>query len=348
MELCAIEKGQPYRGLLTENGTTQMIRCAYNPPSNNANTIVKQGLPTLGYDGQGGVLASLNMTINNNMTVIPARILDPPRIVYGNGQPRIQNGGWNVLGVKFKKPASIVGISVLVIKGQSCDDSDFTGYTDPVLRQVVQGFLDRCRACGMQVDSQMPQVRIVKNFPHPRDDHLRKGALGIIKEAILSFRPKPTLILVLMPNRDNDLYPGLKKLCDVELGVPTVCMLSGKVKKAHRQDQYFSNIALKVNTKLKGINHVLDESYTRWLKDTMLVGMDVTHPSPGMVKGFPSIAAVVASCDETFMQYPASMRIQRPDPKKMSKEVCCICTGFAYVGDSMRCPEFRRSTNSKR
>ena len=346
MELCAIEKGQPYRGLLTENGTAQMIRYACNPPSNNANTIVEQGLPTLGYGGQGGVLASFNMTIDNKMTVIPARILDPPRIVYGSGQPRIQNGGWNVLGVKFNKPASVVGISILVIKDRSRDD--FSGNNDPALRQVVEGFLAKCRACGMQVDNHMPQLRIAENFPPPRNDHLRKGALGIIKEAILSFRPKPTLILVLMPNRDNDLYPGLKKLCDVELGVPTVCMLNGKVRRERGQDQYFSNIALKVNTKLKGINHVLDESYTRWLRDTMLVGMDVTHPSPGMVKGFPSIAAVVASCDETFMQYPASMRIQRPDPKKMSKEVCCICIGFAYVDDSKRCRDFRKLTISKR
>jgi len=44
---------------------------------------------------------------------------------------------------------------------------------------------------------------------------------------------------------------------------------------------------------------------------TMIVGCDVTHPSPGSQKGTPSIAGVVASCDNTDTQYPASLRLQK-------------------------------------
>jgi hypothetical protein len=49
-----------------------------------------------------------------------------------------------------------------------------------------------------------------------------------------------------------------------------------------------------------------------WLtkKKTMMVGIDVTHPGPGSREGTPSIAAVVASVDDSFVQFPASMRIQ--------------------------------------
>ena len=43
----------------------------------------------------------------------------------------------------------------------------------------------------------------------------------------------------------------------------------------------------------------------------MLVGMDVTHPGPGSLKGTPSIAAIVGSVDEHYAQFPASMRIQK-------------------------------------
>lgn len=50
---------------------------------------------------------------------------------------------------------------------------------------------------------------------------------------------------------------------------------------------------------------------------TMVVGIDVTHPGPGTVPGTPSIAAVVASVDQQFAQYPASMEIQ-----ESKKEVC--------------------------
>jgi eukaryotic translation initiation factor 2C len=39
----------------------------------------------------------------------------------------------------------------------------------------------------------------------------------------------------------------------------------------------------------------------------MLVGIDVTHPSPGSKEGAPSIAAVVASFDEQLSSYPGDV-----------------------------------------
>lgn len=49
------------------------------------------------------------------------------------------------------------------------------------------------------------------------------------------------------------------------------------------------------------------ESMKWWTKaKTMVVGMDVTHPGPGSIEGTPSIAAVVASADSSFVQFPAS------------------------------------------
>jgi eukaryotic translation initiation factor 2C len=69
---------------------------------------------------------------------------------------------------------------------------------------------------------------------------------------------------------------------------------------------------LKVNAKLGGINHLVEESAMKWLKEksTMMVGMDVTHPGPNSISGTPSIAAVVASTDDTFSQFPASLSLQ--------------------------------------
>lgn len=42
----------------------------------------------------------------------------------------------------------------------------------------------------------------------------------------------------------------------------------------------------------------------------MLVGIDVTHPSPSSIKGPPSIAGVVASIDKSLAQWPGSIRAQ--------------------------------------
>ena len=43
---------------------------------------------------------------------------------------------------------------------------------------------------------------------------------------------------------------------------------------------------------------------------TILFGIDVTHPSPGSSEKSPSIAGVVATVDANFAQYPASIRTQ--------------------------------------
>lgn len=53
----------------------------------------------------------------------------------------------------------------------------------------------------------------------------------------------------------------------------------------------------------------------------MMVGIDVTHRSPGSKDGTPSIAAVVASVDDSFVQFPASLRMQSSVRGEKPKEV---------------------------
>ena len=43
----------------------------------------------------------------------------------------------------------------------------------------------------------------------------------------------------------------------------------------------------------------------------MIVGIDVTHPTPQSMVGTPSIAAVVASTDQSFGQWPGSLMCQK-------------------------------------
>lgn len=98
------------------------------------------------------------------------------------------------------------------------------------------------------------------------------------------------------------------------MGIATVSCQSSKIRKDKGQLQYYANVALKVNIKLGGINHSIEDSNMAWLKSgglTMIVGADVTHPSAGSITGTPSIAAAVGSVDEKFGQFPASLRIQK-------------------------------------
>lgn len=306
-ELCEIEPGQPFNDKLNEYETAEMIKHACNPPPVNAAAITQQGLGLLGLRDGEGPMEGFGVTVSVDMAVVPARILTPPKVVYKSGEPRVADGSWNILGVRFHNAKPLRGVAVLVIADGGRDD--FRSPQD--LKPVVEGFLAKCAASGMAVDPGLPPVRFAPTplSPATQRDPFRLAAIEQLETAIKSFPARPALVLVFMSSRDPHLYPGLKGLCDVKLGISTVCMLMPKVRKERGQDQYFSNIALKVNTKLGGVNHQLDAPSMRWLKGTMLVGMDVTHPGPGLVNGTPSIAAVVASCDEGFMQYPASLRM---------------------------------------
>jgi hypothetical protein len=86
--------------------------------------------------------------------------------------------------------------------------------------------------------------------------------------------------------------------------------------KEQRQDQYFGNVALKFNLKAGGINHTLDGPRLGLISEgeTMVVGLDVTHPSPGSKDTAPSVAAIVASVDKVLGQWPGTFSIQ--DGKK--------------------------------
>lgn len=74
---------------------------------------------------------------------------------------------------------------------------------------------------------------------------------------------------------------------------------------------FMGNLALKFNIKGGGVSHKVPNTLSGPLDNsTMLIGIDVTHPSPGSSEGAPSIAAVVASIDENLFQWPGSVRTQ--------------------------------------
>lgn len=107
----------------------------------------------------------------------------------------------------------------------------------------------------------------------------------------------------------TSVYKCVKTVCDIKYGILNVCVLDSKFSKAN--DQYFANVGLKFNLKLGGRNHTLDSSKMGIIREkkTMVVGIDVTHPSPGSSPDAPSVAGIVASVDEWLGQWPAELRI---------------------------------------
>lgn len=127
------------------------------------------------------------------------------------------------------------------------------------------------------------------------------------------------LVLVILPIAHTLLYQRIKQAADVRVGVHTVCVVGSKFVK--EQPQYFANVALKFNLKLGGINQLVDGTRLGIINEdkTMVVGVDVTHPSPGSASNAPSVAGMVASVDRWLGQWPADLRIQESRKEMVSQ-----------------------------
>ena len=209
-ELCDIEPGNAYRGKLTDKETAQMIRYACNPPKINAEAIVRRGFPALGLAPVATPTNGFGISLDTEMAVVPGRELNPPRLTYRAGNTRVQNGSWNILDVKFHRGGIVSSWWVLVIR----DGRDILkGPSDPNLKGLVEGFREKLKKSGVTMPEGMPRLLPPAKCPNPHQDPGRVEALNIIRQILRDASkgvPKPSFILVLLENRDNFIYPGIK------------------------------------------------------------------------------------------------------------------------------------------
>jgi hypothetical protein len=135
-----------------------------------------------------------------------------------------------------------------------------------------------------------------------REEDLRMAFQWLVKNT-----PRLQFVLVVLPFRETSTYHAVKRLGDVEFGIPTVCVRQEKIIEQRGQLGYFANVGLKVNLKFGGVNHRVNDS-TGLVKNTMFVGYDVTHPTnlpAGAADKAPSFVGLVASCEEDLAQWPA-------------------------------------------
>ena len=132
--------------------------------------------------------------------------------------------------------------------------------------------------------------------------------------------PDLQLIMIVLPAKDKELYSEIKRVGDNVLGIQTQCVQSKLVQQA--KPQVCTNISLKINSKLGGVNHVIDPRVKSpvFREPVIIFGADVTHPSP-TEKGIPSIAAVVASMDPNATKYHARVRAQHHKSGRGAQEI---------------------------
>jgi eukaryotic translation initiation factor 2C len=148
---------------------------------------------------------------------------------------------------------------------------------------------------------------------------LRNDTISDIEKCLQELATKGyRLVFVIIQDR-NDCYAKVKQAAELRVGILTQCIKGNTIFRMGRGNPMMTigNILLKVNAKLNGKNHEIDESsYTKFNavnSGVMFVGADVTHPSPDQ-RDIPSVVGVAASYDNVGFRYQCAWRLQ--DPKK--------------------------------
>jgi eukaryotic translation initiation factor 2C len=246
---------------------------------------------------------AFDINVTPKLITVPGRVLNAPTIKYlGSDVTTPRFGSWDMRTVKFVTKADLPRWTYLRI---SLAGSHSPWQTDQDFFSKLDEFQSKLRDLGISVNSYMQGLHIIPDSQQMEaqiDHWVHRFAIN---------PNKPKLILVIIPDEVmTTVYNHIKYICDVKEGILNVCVLASKFARAN--PQYLANVGLKFNLKLGGRNHSLDPSKLGFIRHgkTMVVGIDVTHPSPGSSSKAPSIAGIVASVDGWLGQWPADIRVQ--------------------------------------
>ena len=225
--------------------------------------------------------------------------------------------------IKFNTGGTLLNWTYLMISMAPFKDAFFKS---DELKSTMKQFHNALQAVGIRAAEPTAGSRIIVNNPDdPKIETALKNVGGDTQHV--------SLVLIIIPIKHIPLYNRIKHIGDVKVGVHTVCVVGANfVRTGPFQSQYFANVALKFNLKLKGTNQKIadqkmvgkskidiDRIGIIYKNKTMVVGIDVTHPSPGSASNAPSVAGMVASVDAWLGQWPADLRIQEPRKEMVSE-----------------------------
>ncbi|CAN1783914.1 Protein argonaute 16 [Linum perenne] len=276
---------------------------------------------------QGGF--SLNMDVSTTMVVTPGPVVD--FLLTNQGVREPQHIDWDKAMNKYRYDEDPLltqcGISIAKvltpINGRVLETPKLLLRAVSIEKWGIVNFSAQCDMsnlsrelinCGRRKGIRVvcPMFLIEESHQFRRSNPLAR-AEGMIKQ-VEGKLPNTKFILCVLPQRKNsDIYGPWKKKCLCDLGIVTQCIAPPRVIK----DQYLTNVLLKINAKLGGVNSMLEIEHSRRIPlitrvPTMILGMDVSHGSPGQ-SDVPSVAAVVGSLEWPYItRYSGAVRTQSP------------------------------------
>lgn len=291
LEVCNIVGGQRCMKKLTDMQTSTMIKAtARSAPDREKeiNSLIRRA-----DFNNDPYLQTFGINVSNQMTEVQGRVLRAPTLQYG-GRTRAQvvpqQGVWDMRGKQLYQGIQIRIWAIACFAPQRTVGEE-------ALRNFTQQLQRISNDAGMPI---MGQPCFCKYATGP-------DQVEPMFRYLKNTYPGLQLIVVVLPGK-TPVYAEVKRVGDIVFGMATQCVQAKNVNKT--SPQTLSNLCLKINVKLGGINNILLPSIRPavFREPVIFLGADVTHPPAGD-RSKPSIAAVVGSMDGHPSRYSATVRI---------------------------------------
>jgi len=315
-EFCTVLPNQVVMKKLDSMQTTKMIREAATKPAIRKEKIMEKR-QNVNFN-KDPCIKKFGASVGKEFEKTNARILDPPTLMYKDKQVTPRNGVWEATEFLTTNPLqrwAILNLSRVAEAG--------INYLASTIKEV---------ACKIGMTSiGAPRIEGIGNNRDLRglESKLREYKQGGCQ-----------LVFVVVP--EGDTYGNVKKIAEKKNGATGIGILTQCIKErtVNRLDHMIvKNLLQKVNGKLNGTNHSLivqgefRKGIRKLLDGVMLMGADVTHPSPDQ-KTIPSIAAVTASHDVRSFQYNMTWTMQSPKQEIIQNMVHIVATQIQYYKDN--------------
>lgn len=303
MEHCIIDSPQKYNKKMTEKQTSAIIKAAAVDAIQREEKI--KHLAAQADFQNDPFLSEFGINIKSTMVETTARVIQPPPIMFGENNRSVnpivfpKDGSWSMDNQTLYMPATCRSYSMIAL-------------VNPKEQNLLEQFCSALHMKATQMGMNFARWPDLVKYGRGREDAAR-----LFSELADEYRLTNTTcdcIIVVMPGKNSDVYMTIKEKADIVHGIMSQCVLMKNVTRP--TPATCANIVLKLNMKLGGINSriVADKITNKYLVDqaTMVVGIDVTHPTQMELRmNMPSVAAIVANVDLLPQSYGANVKVQK-------------------------------------
>lgn len=263
-----------------------MVAHACRGPQLNYNQIMTSAMSLLGINSQHAKApanAFSGLTIDPNMIKVPVSRITPPKITYRGNSPRedkLAQGRWNVDGSQASSPCLPQKYTVVELIRPGNEPCGF-------MKRFVKAFEEGLEDFGLSrfgppfrhpSGAGLHMLNVCSHKGHFSHDDMMKDQEEL-RKTLQAMKTKFSirLVLILLPDSDQELYGLVKRVGDVQVGIHTMCHVP-KGKNPEFEKNFLANLYMKFNLKLSSnsANQVLAQKTDKILTNrTMLLGIDV-------------------------------------------------------------------------